>query len=67
MAKIATAIDFMAAITIMSGILVLAGAISAGHRTRIYDAAVLKIVGATRLDILKAYIIEFILKIVSIL
>ncbi|WP_339861271.1 ABC transporter permease [Paremcibacter congregatus] len=61
MAKIATAIDFMAAITIMSGILVLAGAISAGHRTRIYDAAVLKIVGATRLDILKAYIIEFIL------
>ncbi len=57
--KISGAIDVMAAITIISGILVLAGAIAAGHRARIYDAAVLKVVGATRKDILKAYIIEF--------
>lgn len=59
--KISGAIDVMAAITIISGILVLAGAIAAGHKARIYDAAVLKVVGATRRDILKAYVIEFIL------
>ncbi len=59
--KISGAIDVMAAITILSGVIVLAGAIAAGHRRRIYDAAVLKVVGATRWDILKAYVIEFIL------
>ncbi|PCI48464.1 MAG: glycosyl transferase family 1 [Alphaproteobacteria bacterium] len=59
--KISGAIDVMAAITIISGVLVLAGAIAAGHKARIYDAAVLKVVGATRRDILTAYIIEFIL------
>lgn len=59
--KISGAIGVMAAITIISGILVLAGAIAAGHKARIYDAAVLKVVGATRRDILKAYIIEFVL------
>ncbi len=59
--KISGAIDVMAAITIISGVLVLAGAIAAGHKSRIYDAAVLKVVGATRWDILKAYVIEFIL------
>ncbi len=59
--KISGAIDIMAAITIISGVLVLAGAIAAGHKARIYDAAVLKVVGATRKDILKAYVIEFVL------
>jgi len=59
--KISGAIDVMAAITILSGILVLAGAIAAGHKARIYDAAVLKVVGAKRIDIIKAYILEFIL------
>ena len=61
LSKISNAIDVMAAITILSGVLVLAGAIAAGHRARIYDAAVLKVVGATRKDILKTYVIEFIL------
>ena len=61
LAKISGAIDVMAAITIISGIVVLAGAIASGHKSRIYDAAVLKVVGATRYDILKAYLIEFIL------
>lgn len=59
--QIKGAIDVMASITIVSGILVLSGAIAAGHKGRVYDSAVLKIVGATRLDILKAYIFEFII------
>ncbi|MDG1995470.1 MAG: FtsX-like permease family protein [Emcibacteraceae bacterium] len=59
--QIKGAIDVMASITIISGILVLSGAIAAGHKGRIYDSAVLKVVGATRMDILKAYIFEFII------
>jgi putative ABC transport system permease protein len=43
----------------MVGTLVLAGAIAAGQRRRIYDAVVLKIVGARRGDILRAFVIEF--------
>jgi putative ABC transport system permease protein len=59
--QIKGAIDVMASITIISGILVLSGAIAAGHKGRIYDSAVLKVVGATRMDILKAYIFEFVI------
>lgn len=59
--QIKGAIDVMASITIVSGVLVLSGAIAAGHKGRIYDSAVLKVVGATRMDILKAYIFEFII------
>lgn len=59
--QIKGAIDVMASITIVAGILVLSGAIAAGHKGRIYDSAVLKVVGATRKDILKAYIFEFII------
>lgn len=57
--QIKGAIDVMASITIVAGILVLSGAIAAGHKGRVYDSAVLKVVGATRMDILKAYIFEF--------
>ena len=59
--QIKGAIDVMASITIVSGILVLSGAIAAGHKGRVYDSAVLKVVGATRMDILKAYIFEFVI------
>lgn len=59
--QIKGAIDVMASITIVAGILVLSGAIAAGHKGRVYDSAVLKVVGATRMDILKAYIFEFII------
>ncbi len=59
--QIRGAIDVMASITIVAGVLVLSGAIAAGHKGRIYDSAVLKVVGATRKDILKAYVFEFII------
>ncbi len=59
--EIKAAIDVMASITIIAGVLVLSGAIAAGHKGRLYDSAVLKVVGATRMDILKAYIFEFII------
>lgn len=49
----------IAAVAIIAGVLVLSGAIAAGRRQRIYDAVVLKTLGATRRDVLTAYLIEF--------
>ncbi|MCZ6483523.1 MAG: ABC transporter permease, partial [Alphaproteobacteria bacterium] len=59
LAAIATAGRATGAVALMVGTLVLAGAIAAGQRRRIYDAVVLKIVGARRGDILSAFVIEF--------
>jgi putative ABC transport system permease protein len=53
------AITAIAGIAIVAGILVLAGAVAAGHNRRLYDCVVLKVLGATRRDILMAYLIEF--------
>jgi putative ABC transport system permease protein len=46
-------------VTILAGILVLAGALGAGQRNRIHDAVVLKTLGATRGRLLSSYIIEY--------
>ncbi|MBS0472516.1 MAG: FtsX-like permease family protein [Proteobacteria bacterium] len=46
-------------LTILSGLLVLAGAIAAGGRGRVYDATVLKVLGATRARVALVYIIEY--------
>lgn len=46
--QLATAVRVGSLVTIAVGILVLAGAIAAGHRHRLYDAVVLKVLGATR-------------------
>ena len=46
-------------ITILAGILVLAGAIAAGHRARVYDAVVLKVLGATRGRLAAVYTVEY--------
>ena len=39
----------------------LGGALAAGHRHRVYDAVILKTLGATRLRLLAAYTIEYLL------
>lgn len=53
------AVRATAAVTLLAGALVLAGAIAAGHRRRIYDAVVLKVLGAVRRDVLRTYLIEY--------
>jgi len=55
----ALAVRATSVVTLASGIIVLAGAMAAGHRRRVYDAVVLKVLGATRRKILKAYIWEY--------
>ena len=46
-------------LTIFAGLLVLAGAIAAGSRARLYDATVLKVLGATRARIASVYALEY--------
>jgi putative ABC transport system permease protein len=59
LARIGGAVRVVAAITLVVGVLVLSGAVAAGHRRRVYDAVVLKVLGATRRDLLGAYLIEY--------
>src|SRR5207237_120968 len=44
--------------TLLAGVLVLGGAIAAGHRRRVYDAVVLKVLGARRQTITAAFLFE---------
>jgi len=55
----AMAVRATSVVTLASGIIVLAGAMAAGHRRRVYDAVILKVLGATRATILKTYIWEY--------
>jgi putative ABC transport system permease protein len=58
-AVIGAAVSAVAAVALAAGALVLAGAIAAGHRRRVYDAVVLKVLGATRGDVTRAFLIEY--------
>ena len=49
------------ALTLLIAMLVLGGALAAGHRHRVYDAVVLKTVGATRGKLLAAYALEYLM------
>ncbi len=56
---IGMAVRATASVTILGGALVLAGAIAAGRRRRIYDAIVFKTLGATLMRLLRAFLIEY--------
>ena len=47
------------ALTLLVAVLVLGGALAAGHRHRVYDAVILKTLGATRGQLLAAYTFEY--------
>ena len=57
--SIATAVGGTGAITVLAGLIVLAGAIAAGERRRRYDAVVLKVLGATRRTLVGSLLSEF--------
>lgn len=56
--EIGAAVRITAGVALIAGTLVLAGAIAAGERRRIYDAVVLKVLGGTRATVLRAFLIE---------
>ena len=45
--------------TLLSGILVLAGAVAAARRRHLYEAVVLKVLGARRIDVFRMFLIEY--------
>jgi putative ABC transport system permease protein len=57
--QVGAAVRVTAAITLLAGTLVLAGAVAAGHRRRVYDAVVLKVLGATRGDVTRIFAVEY--------
>ena len=61
LAGVGRAVQVVAAITLLAGLLVLAGVAAAVRRRRIYEAVVLKVLGATRADLLKALALEHLL------
>ncbi|KZL17032.1 Macrolide export ATP-binding/permease protein MacB [Pseudovibrio axinellae] len=59
--QLAWAIRGASSITLLASVLVLAGALAAGHQSRIYDAVILKTLGATRGRLIKAYVLEYLI------
>ena len=55
------AIRAASGVTLLSAVLVLGGALAAGHRHRVYDAVILKTLGATRERLLGAYALEYLM------
>jgi putative ABC transport system permease protein len=53
------AIRAASALTLLAAVLVLGGALAAGHRHRVYDAVILRTLGATRMRLLSAYALEY--------
>lgn len=61
LSAIATATAWAAAATLLTGFVVLIGAAAAGEGTRVYEAAVLKTLGATRARILLSFALRSVL------
>lgn len=59
MGHIALAVRLTAAVTLIAGTLVLAGAIAAGHQRRVRDAVILKVLGARRWRVIGIFLIEY--------
>ncbi|MDF1608195.1 ABC transporter permease [Hoeflea sp. YIM 152468] len=57
--QIGIAIRAAALVALVASVLVLAGALAAGNRSRIHDAVVLKTLGATRATLIRAYVYEY--------
>ena len=57
--RLALAVRGAAAVAGLAGVLVLAGAIAAGARARAREAALLKVLGAARGQVLLAYVVEY--------
>ena len=59
--SIATATAWAASATLLTGFVVLIGAAAAGERARVYEASLLKVLGASRLRILSSFALRSVL------
>ena len=58
-AGIGTAVTGTASVTVLAGIIVLAGTIAAARTRRVYDSVVFKVLGATRRQVIGAFLLEY--------
>ena len=59
MGKLLISLRAATGVALLAAVLVLAGAVAAGHRARLYDAAVLRALGARRAMLLRTYALEY--------
>ncbi len=57
--SVANAVAVVGGFAVLSGMLVLAGALAAGRKQREADAVVMKVIGATRGDVIRAFLVEY--------
>jgi putative ABC transport system permease protein len=57
--KLRIAVAVVGGVTLLSGVLVLAGAVAAARRRHLSEAVVLKVLGARRADLLRIFLIEY--------
>jgi putative ABC transport system permease protein len=58
-AGVGAAVSGTSSVTVLAGIIVLAGTIAAARAQRVYDSVVFKVLGATRRQIIAAFLLEF--------
>ncbi len=56
---VSNAVAVIGGIALISGLLVIAGALAAGRRQREADSVVSKVLGATRGDVIRGYVVEY--------
>lgn len=59
LSSLANAVALVGSLAVVSGILVLAGAMTVGRKQREADAVVMKVLGATRRDVITAFVVEY--------
>jgi putative ABC transport system permease protein len=59
LANVTTAVEVIGGLAVVSGVLVLAGAMAAGRKQREADAVVMKVLGATRGDVIRSFLVEY--------
>lgn len=57
--QLSTAVDIVGGLAVINGLLVLAGTMAAGRAQREADAVVNKVLGATRGDVIRAFVLEY--------
>jgi putative ABC transport system permease protein len=57
--QLSTAVDVVGGLAVINGLLVLAGTMAAGRAQRESDAVINKVLGATRGDVIKAFVLEY--------
>jgi len=59
LSRLGAAVRVVAFVTLAAGVLALAGTAAARHERRVYEAVVMKVLGARRRDLINAYLAEY--------